>query len=336
MKFWLPYTVGSSGSDISIVALRDALRRIGCEAVAEEFPHWLQYAPWLLAWYRPPEGTDIVIGNSWNAFAFRKRGAPLITVERLFVLDPALRPYRSYAQAVFHETLIRACLQRSYRASARVVALSEDTTRSVSRVFPWSHPVLIRNAVDLDFFRPGGSRKPLAGRTRRLLFVGNLSRRKGADMLRPIMDGLGEGYLLEAICGRDDPAVLLGHPRIRAVGRKSLEEIREAYRSADAVLLPTRLEGLPRVAMEALACGTPVVASDASSLPEIVIDGLNGVLCPREDHQAFARAVRDVLACQTRYDEMATAARRFVEAHHDLTRMAEAFRDCAEEVLGRS
>lgn len=322
MKFWLPYTIGHSGSDISIEALANALEDLGCAAVAQAFPHWMQYMPWLLNRYRAPAGTDLVIGNSWNAFAFRRAGAPLMTVERLFVLDPELARYRSPAQSIFHRTIVRHGLRRSYATSHRVIALSNASARSITRVFPSVNPMVIRSAVDLEFFRPGPPRAPLAERRVRLLFVGNLSRRKGADLLAPILDALGERFALDCLCGRDGRGEVSGHPRIKLHARQSLSAVRTAYQVADLVLMPTRLEGLPRVAMEAIACATPVVSSDASSLPEVVVDDVTGLTCARDNVPAFAKAIRAITTDQQRWDRISAQCRPFAEAHHDLRHMA--------------
>ena len=335
MNFWLPFTTGNSGSDVSIRFLADALRKIGHDAVTGEFPHKYQYFPWGLSGKRPPKGTGVVIGNSWNAFAFKRKNLPLITVERMFVLDDALDPYRSFAQSVFHHTFLRWCLWRSYKTSDSVIALSRDSAASMLRTFPGCDPQVILNAVDLEFFSPGPPRAALAGRPVRMLFVGNLIRRKGADLLAPILDALGDGFVMDYTSGLRMEERLAAHPQANCIGRLSLEEVREAYQGADLLLLPTRLEGLPRAAMEALACGTPVVASRVSSLPEIILDGYNGLTCPRDDVGAFADAIRGLTADQAAYDHMARNARAFAEEHLDLRRMAQAYVSLAESLCRR-
>lgn len=335
IAFWLPYTRGNSGSDVSIEALARALVALGHVAVPEAFAHACQYAPWVLAARRPPPGTEVVIGNSWNAFAFHRPPMPLITVERLFVLDPALAPHRSLAQAAFHHSLVRHGLARSYRASDLVIALSRSSAASMQATFPWVRPTVIPNAVDVAFFSPGPPRAPLAGRPVRLLFAGNLSRRKGVDLLAPILDALGGDAVLDCATGRDSVAALPAHPRIRSLGRLTLEGMRAAYRDADLLLLPSRLEGMPRVAMEALACGTPVVSSDASSLPEVVLHGATGFTCPVEDVAGYAAAVREATGDQARYDALARAARRHAERRHDLRPMAAAYAAHAADLLAR-
>jgi glycosyltransferase involved in cell wall biosynthesis len=74
------------------------------------------------------------------------------------------------------------------------------------------------------------------------------------------------------------------------VGRVSDEELAERYRRADVVLDTTLYEGFGFQVLEAMASGTPVVASDTTSIPELVGDA--GLLCPPGDVEAFAAALR--------------------------------------------
>jgi len=333
MNFWLPYTAGNSGSDVSIRFLADALQATGHVAVAEEFDHNYQYFPWLLSHKAPPKDTNVIIGNSWNAFAFKRPDCALIAVERLFILDEALKPYKTFAQSIFHNTLLRSYLWRSYRVADAIVALSESSARSIERVFPGVNARTILNAVDLDYFRPNRRKQPLRDRPVRLLFVGNLIRRKGADLLLPILENLGDGYSLDYTSGPRTSNPLPSHPRASCLGALPLDRVREAYRRADVLLLPTRLEGLPRAAMEALACGTPVVASAVSSLPEIVKDGVNGYTCRVDDVTDFCAAIRTITADQDTLDRLSDNARAFAEEHLDLRKMAERYVRLSQDMI---
>jgi glycosyltransferase involved in cell wall biosynthesis len=78
-----------------------------------------------------------------------------------------------------------------------------------------------------------------------------------------------------------------------ALGRVSDDELRELYRGAAAYVDPTRYEGFGYGVLEAMACGTPVIASDVTSIPEVV-DGA-GLLCPPGSVDAFADAIARVL-----------------------------------------
>lgn len=93
-----------------------------------------------------------------------------------------------------------------------------------------------------------------------------------------------------------------------------------AYRDCDALLFPSRLEGFGLVALEAQACARPVIATNCSSLPEVVADGETGFLCPIDDVEAFANAARTLRDDPARWRRMGLAGRqnveqRFVEDH---------------------
>ncbi len=121
----------------------------------------------------------------------------------------------------------------------------------------------------------------------------------------------------------EDLATARHRDRIDVVGW--VPDLAAQYHAADALLVTSRAEGFGLPAAEAIACGTPVVAFDNTSLPEVV--GGAGVLVPDGDVVAFADAVVDVLTTPGRRAELVEAAlaeaARFrwsdaVQAHHDV------------------
>ncbi len=85
--------------------------------------------------------------------------------------------------------------------------------------------------------------------------------------------------------------------------------------AADVCVLPTRAEGVPWTLLEAMASGTPVVAAAVSGIPELVEDGVHGVLIPPDDPQALADAVRRLLANPDEAQRLGRAAREHVRTH---------------------
>ncbi len=246
----------------------------------------------------------------------------MVTVERLFVLDPALAPYKSQAQRLYHEQVIRRFVMASAKRADAVVAVSEYTANVFAECLRGPRPTVILNAVDTDFFSP----EPNAIRTEsrrpyRLLYVGTLSRRKGADLLAPIMRRLGQDFQLYYT--GSPTAKALGHDlpdNMHALGRLNLGQVRDEYRKADLLLFPSRGEGLARSVMEALACGTPVLASDVSSMSEAIDDTVGG-LCPVDDVDAHAQATRSLLADRQATLRRCTFARHRAETRFPLARM---------------
>ena len=76
--------------------------------------------------------------------------------------------------------------------------------------------------------------------------------------------------------------------RLVPIGRVPHGEMPERYQQMDILLMPTVREGFGMAVAEAMACGLPVVASDCSSIPELVDDKKGGFLCPVGDTGAFA------------------------------------------------
>jgi glycosyltransferase involved in cell wall biosynthesis len=109
--------------------------------------------------------------------------------------------------------------------------------------------------------------------------------------------------------------------RLRFVGEVSGEEKRELLAGAQALLFPIRWnEPFGIVMLEALACGTPVLAFEQGAAPEVVEDGRTGFLCHDEDHMAEAIArvgELDRAACRATV-EGAFSASRMVQEYLDL------------------
>jgi glycosyltransferase involved in cell wall biosynthesis len=334
MKVWLPYIAGGSGTDVFTRMLADGLRRKGVETLVSRFPHHWQYAPLALGRTRPPAGCTITLANSWNAFAFRRPGARLIAVEHLFVLDPALSPYKSRGQAIFHDLFVRGFEKATRRRADCIVAVSRYTAQTYAKGLNAPLPRVIINGIDTDFFTPpAGQPEPSADRPFRLLFVGNMSRRKGADMIPAIIERLGGGFELSYTAGLRVKDPFPGLKGARQLGRLDHAGVREEYRRADALLFPTRLEGLPLVAMEAMACGTPVVACETASLPEVVSHGETGLLCPLDDAGRFADAIKELRADPGLVARLGTNARQVAVARFSLDRMVDDYLALFSELL---
>ena len=229
----------------------------------------------------------------------------MVTMEQLCVFDPAYSSIRTGRQAFFHSTLVRRFETRTFAASDRVVAVSEATRKAVSQTFKGVAPIIIPNGVDIEFFTPGPEKD--AGDVFRLLFVGNLTERKGADLLPGIMRELGPEFLLSYTSGLRERAVLDIDNGV-ALGSLDRDGVRLAYRQADALIFPTRLEGLPLSVLEAMSCGLPVVGSEHSSMPEAVAHGETGLLCPLETG-AFVAAIRTLSSDPALRTGMSKAAR---------------------------
>jgi len=289
---WFPAVRAGTGTDVFTRRLCEALNAKGIRAEISWLPQRAEFLPWTVRRPKLPEWANVVHVNTWLHPRFIPRGVPVVATLHHAVHDPALRPYKGWWRATYHGHWIAPIERRVMRRAQRVVAVSSfaaDMARQTLCDIPLQ---VIRNGIDTVRFRPAGDRisphHPL-----RLLYVGSWMARKGVDLLAPIMRELGDGFVLYCTRGsmveRDKAAI---PPNMIDMGRLSGDQVVAAMQRADVFLFPSRSEGFGLVAAEAMACGLPVVATRGSSLPEVVEDGVTGVLCPQDDVAAFARAIR--------------------------------------------
>jgi glycosyltransferase involved in cell wall biosynthesis len=199
---------------------------------------------------------------------------------------------------------------RSYQAADAVTAVSKFSADSVQRAAGIKHVYPIHNWVDVNRFQPAPVVRPQNLRPFRLLFVGKPSRSKGADLLAPIMQQLGQDFELR-VAGRIDPAQSAHYPaNIHVLGWLNEEQLIRAYQNCDGLLLPSRSEGFGYAALEAMACGKPVIGSNATALPEVVAHGVTGLLCTPGDITAFVAACRYLAHNPEEHRQMGEAARQ--------------------------
>jgi starch synthase len=102
-----------------------------------------------------------------------------------------------------------------------------------------------------------------------------------------------------------------------------VEDVVQLYSHASLFVCPSVYEPFGLINLEAMACGTPVVATRVGGIPEVVLDGETGQLVPPRDPAALADAVRRLLADPGRAAEFGAAGRRRVEARFSWDRIAE-------------
>jgi glycosyltransferase involved in cell wall biosynthesis len=195
------------------------------------------------------------------------------------------------------------------RAVAKVVATCSEEVFELARLGVQRRQItVVPCGVDLEQFTDRGPVAPRTGRPR-ILTVGRLVERKGFDVLiRSLaavpgaelliaggppaaeLDADAEACRLLAVaeqCGVSDRVHLLG-----AVGRADMPAL---MRSADVIACAPWYEPFGMVAVEAMACGIPVVASAVGGLTDTVIDGVTGVLVPPHSPDRMAAALRTLL-----------------------------------------
>jgi colanic acid/amylovoran biosynthesis glycosyltransferase len=113
-------------------------------------------------------------------------------------------------------------------------------------------------------------------------------------------------------------------PVVTLMGWQMHSEVIRILQQADILLSPSvtasdhDTEGTPVTIMEGMAAGLPIVATQHSGIPEIVIDGVSGYLVPERDAPALAQALNKLISAPEQRHQMGKAGRQFVEAHHNI------------------
>lgn len=152
-----------------------------------------------------------------------------------------------------------------------------------------------------------------------LVFAGRLTRQKALHTALDALVQVPEAKLLVIGDGPDrerleQHATELGlNGRVRFVGSVPRADVLKAFASAEALVLSSDWENFPHTAVEALALGTPLIATWVGGVPEIVSDGVNGLLVPPGSPDALAQALRRFLGSPELRARLASAARHSVE-----------------------
>jgi colanic acid/amylovoran biosynthesis glycosyltransferase len=216
--------------------------------------------------------------------------------------------------------------------------------RAMEAGFPEERLCVHHIGIDRRLFSPSER----AGLSHSVLFVGRLVEKKGCEYLLRAMQGvqreqpeceltiIGDGPLRSSLEGL---AQELG-VRCNFRGTQPTEVVREALSSAKVFCVPSVTaangdsEGLPTVLAEAQAMGIPVVSTTHGGIPEIIINGVNGLLVPERDTGSLAAALGLLLADEQRWRQFHYAALRIVEEHFDLQDQTAQLESMYSEMIG--
>lgn len=192
------------------------------------------------------------------------------------------------------------------------------------------------NGIDLEQFSAGQDVVQQPGQEPLILTVGRLVEKKGlADLVTAcaILRERGVAFRCEIIGKGPHEAALRRQivensltGRVELVGPKPQDEVVAAYRRSAVFALPCVVgadgnrDGLPTVLLEAMAVGIPVVSTDVTGVPEIIDDGVSGLLTAQHDPAALAGALARLLADAALREQMGRAARAKAEREFDLNR----------------
>ena len=261
--------------------------------------------------------------------------------------------FTGHAKDIYARSLNPAGLLRRKLLAARfAVTCTEANRRHLKAIAPEAVVHRVYHGLNADFagLLDGDGAPPPPPHALRLLGVGRLVPKKGLDVLVEACGVLArEGVEFEAvIAGPDDTAgsdirrriAELGlDGRLRLEGQLSQAELYEQYRRAFALCLPCRVmedgdrDGIPNVLVEAMACGTPVVTTPISGIPEVVRDGVNGLLVAPDDPLALADAILRLWRDPELARSLGARGRQTVARELDGNRLGHALADLFQDAL---
>ena len=278
------------------------------------------------------------VGRQWDVIYF-PWNTMAITYRPLLERSPAViscrgtqinvtphNPERADIRAGLAETFQRAaavhCVSAAIRDEAARYGLDPDKA------------VVIHPAVDPERFRPA-ERPAASDGPLRIVTTGGILWGKGYEhalaALRRLIDR-GVAARLEIIGGGEERQRLLYtihdlelQDDVIWHGPLPSERVVERLQAADVFLLSSLSEGLSNAALEAMACGLPVVTTAVGGMPEAVSDGVEGFLVPPRDPALMADALGQLASRPERRRDMGVAARRRVLAGFTLNGQADAF-----------
>jgi teichuronic acid biosynthesis glycosyltransferase TuaC len=194
------------------------------------------------------------------------------------------------------------------RAAAVITVCAALKDALVALDVPAEKIAVLRNGVDLDRFRPvprQEARDRLGLATTTLLSVGNLVELKGHDLVIRALAQLPDLELL-IVGGGPEEATLRALAdeegvscRVRFLGRLPQDQLPEIYTAADILVLASSREGWANVLLEAMACGTPCVATRVGGTPEVITSPVVGEMVDARTPAALAEAVIRLLQRKT-------------------------------------
>ncbi len=276
-------------------------------------------------------------------------GVPLIlisrfwkTVVRIHGSSWAFRHFCQDGDSKYDRYLIRMEKKQLSRASA-VSTMSLHFAEHVSQAcnYALDKIKIIYYPIDTKKFYPNNFNFPPT-----VTVVGRIEKRKGTHILIKAMESVWEVYpnISVNLIGEEgdlkksqllESVKLENRKRIHFTGYLGHDELPDYYRKTTLYVTPTRYEGFGYTLLEAMACGVPVVATSVGAIPEVVDNGLTGLLVDAEDPKALANAILSLLSEESKRKEMGEQSRRKVLNTYTIEKIGKQTLDFYEKVLGR-
>lgn len=295
---------------------------------------YLTIIPFSLPWVASVKGADLIHTTPDYAVFFHTPSQPMVLTFHNYVLDRWMQNHSSWIQSLYYTTTLKLLSRVAVKKSHALTAVSQYTAHLVQEDLSLSeHIRVIYNGVDVDQFKPEASSR-YSRKEVRVFFSGNLIRRKGAHCLPSIARGLGKNIRIYYTQGLRTPNNLASNAKLQPIGSVPFKDMPNRYRQMDLLVMPSVREGFGLAVAEAMSCGLPVVATNASAIPELIDEGKGGFLCPVGDVNAFAEKINLLADSPKLRHEMGEYNRAKVEKMFTLDRMVKEYQELFQGVLG--
>jgi starch synthase len=264
------------------------------------------------------DGAELVHSHTWYANLAGYLAGHLYSIPHVLTahsLEP-LRPWKA-EQLGGGYALSGWCERTAIESAAAVIAVSAGMRADILAAYPAVEPGrvhVIRNGIDTRQYTadPGTdvlARYGIDPAAPSVVFVGRVTRQKGLPVLLRAAEQLDPACQLVLCAGQADTpeleaevSALVAHLRatrpgvVWISGMLAKPEVIQILSHATAFACPSLYEPLGIVNLEAMACGTAVVASSVGGIPEVVADGETGLLAPPGDPAALAAALNALIA----------------------------------------
>ncbi|MEM9505191.1 MAG: glycosyltransferase family 4 protein [Cyanobacteria bacterium P01_E01_bin.43] len=302
--------------------------------------------------YAVGERASVVYQAAWLAQAIRQHGITHLHAHFGTVATNVARlaahftdvPYSftAHAKDIFHESVEPADLRRKLQDAATVITVSDYNVAYLQQQFGADTRTMQRiyngmNLQELHYQSP-------IRRCPRIVSVCRLVEKKGLSVLIEACAQLqqwhceftcqivGTGPLEAAL--RSQITALNLDDWVEIVGPRPQGEVFDLMQQAAVFAAPYVIgqdgnrDGLPTTLLEAMALGTPCVATDVTGIPEIIRDGVTGLQVAQQDVQGLATALERLLSQPELRETLATQARSLIETEFDIVRNTAVLRSC--------
>ena len=310
-------------------------RRLGIESVPERFLG----------------GKEKLLPDDFHTGIAKKMGIPIVTIMhgyKTMMFSSVLNQVINFRTGYSH--LLKSFLSLLYYSafqefpllvkSSIIIAVSERVANALGRrpLIDKNKVIVINNGIDIETFKPSEDQSKqirdklnILDQDRAILFLSLISKQKGTDIAIKAFNELSHLKNIKLIIAGDgeylNDAKLLARyygieSKVVFTGFIPNEDTPKYYNASDIFIFPTlRLESFGIVLAEAMACRKPVIASNIGSIPDVIDDGVNGILVPHGDFRELARQIDMLLNDQSYFETLGGNAYSKARERFDINRM---------------